>query len=49
MKSRLLEEPINFSKAELKRLTEDMVTINRFIVVLLQCQIFAYNAGLKDN
>lgn len=49
MKSRLLEEPINFSKAELKRLTEDMVTINRFIVVLIQCQIFAYKSGLKET
>ena len=37
------------TKAEIKRLCSDMIKINRKIAVLLQCQIFAYNAGLKDN
>lgn len=46
MKSRILEQQMNFSKAELKRLTADMVTINRFIAILIQCQIFSYNSGL---
>lgn len=36
------------TKAEIKRLCSDMILINRIISVLLQCQIFAYNAGLKD-
>lgn len=45
MKSRLLKEQMIFSKADLKRLTKDMVEINRIITVLIQCQIFNYNSG----
>lgn len=45
MKSRLLKEQMTFSKADLKRLTKDMVEINRIITVLIQCQIFNYNSG----
>ena len=36
------------TKAEIKRLCEDMIKINRKISAILQSQIFAYNAGLKD-
>ena len=36
------------TKAEIKRLCEDMIKINRKIARLLECQIFAYNSGLKD-
>lgn len=36
------------TKAEIKRLCADMIKINRKIARLLKCQIFAYNAGLKD-
>lgn len=36
------------TKAEIKRLCDDMIKINRKIAILLQCQTFAYNAGLKD-
>lgn len=36
------------TKAEIKRLCEDMIKINRKIARLLECQTFAYNAGLKD-
>lgn len=37
------------TKAEIKRLCSDMISINRKISILLLCQIFAYNAGLKDE
>lgn len=37
------------TKAEIKRLCKDMIQINRIIAILLQCQIFAYNAGLLDK
>lgn len=49
MKSRLLEQQMNFSKAEMKRLTADMVTINRYIVTLVQCQIFSLNSRLTEK
>jgi hypothetical protein len=36
------------TKKEIKRLCSDMIDINRIIIVLLQCQTFSYNVGLKD-
>ena len=37
------------AKTEIKRLCKDMIQINRIIAILLQCQIFAYNAELLDK
>lgn len=42
------DDKVVITKAEQKRLCSDMIWINRKIAALLQCQIFAYNAGLKD-
>lgn len=36
------------TKAEIKNLCSDMMAINRMMAVLIQCQIFSYNSGLKD-
>ena len=36
------------TKAEIKNLCSDMIAINRMMAVLIQCQIFSYNSGLKD-
>jgi hypothetical protein len=37
------------TKAAIKELSKDMIYINQLMIGLLQCQIFSYNAGLKDN
>lgn len=37
------------TKAEMKRLSSDMIYINRIISINLLCQIFSYNSGLKEK
>ena len=43
------KDKIVLTKAEIKRLCSDMIEINRIIAILLQSQIFAYNAGLLES